>query len=93
MAQFCLTMQNRGLKHHLFKYDTVFLGGKIDRGHHENIPQKAMDETAAFDDAVAKALELTSEEDTLILVTADHSHVFTFAGYGANNHDILGKQN
>ena len=71
-------------------YDSI--GGKIDRAHHANLAQKAMDETAALDDAVAKALEMTSEEDTLILTTADHSHVFTFAGYGANNHDILGRQ-
>ena len=52
---------------------------------------KALGDTVALDDAVLRAVQMTDEEDTLILTTADHSHVFTFAGYGANNHDILGK--
>jgi alkaline phosphatase len=29
-----------------------------------------------FDSAVDKADKLTSEQDTMILVTADHSHLF-----------------
>lgn len=41
--------------------------------------------------AVEKALEMTDEKDTLIIVTADHSHVFTMGGYNSINNDILGK--
>ena len=34
-----------------------------------------------MEEALGKALELTSADDTLILVTADHSHTFALAGY------------
>ena len=40
--------------------------------------------------AVRKAMEMTSDQDTLIIVTADHSHVFTLAGYPHRGNDILG---
>jgi alkaline phosphatase len=34
-----------------------------------------LNDFAIFDDAIGKALNITNEEDTLITVTADHSHV------------------
>ena len=43
--------------------------------------QKALTEGVAMEAALSKALELTSADDTLILVTADHSHTFALAGY------------
>uniref|UniRef100_A0A9L0J7C5 Alkaline phosphatase n=1 Tax=Equus asinus TaxID=9793 RepID=A0A9L0J7C5_EQUAS len=55
-------------------------GGRIDHGHHATM----------FDDAIDKASQLTSEEDTLTLVTADHSHVFSFGGYTLRGSSILG---
>ena len=51
----------------------------------------ALTDTVMFDNAIAKANELTSELDTLILATADHSHVFTFGGYTLRGTSIFGK--
>ena len=47
-------------------------------------------ETIAMEEAVSKAMELTNEEDTLVIVTADHSHVLTLGGYPSKNNPILG---
>lgn len=50
----------------------------------------ALHEAVALDDAVARALELTNEQETLTIVTADHSHAFTFNGYPFRGNSILG---
>lgn len=44
-----------------------------------------------FDSAINKADKLTREQDTMILVTADHSHVFTFGGYTHRGTSIFGR--
>lgn len=66
-------------------------GGRIDHAHHKSIAKSALGETVAFDEAVQEAIEGTDEENTLIVVTADHSHVFNIAGYPKRGNDILGK--
>ncbi|WP_440904934.1 alkaline phosphatase [Catenovulum sp. SX2] len=65
--------------------------GRIDHGHHAGNAYNALEDTIELSEAVAKAVELTSSEDTLIIVTADHSHVFTIAGYPKRGNPILGK--
>lgn len=65
-------------------------GGKIDHGNHETKAYKALDETIEFHKAVASARDLTSSKDTLIIVTADHSHTLSFSGYPNRGNDILG---
>ncbi|MCS6926475.1 MAG: alkaline phosphatase [Candidatus Binatia bacterium] len=66
-------------------------GGRIDHAHHAGNAYRALTETIEFARAVQVAMEKTSPEDTLIIVTADHSHVFTIAGYPKRGNPILGK--
>ena len=66
-------------------------GGRIDHAHHAGRASDAIQDTIAMEEAVAKAMELTNEEDTLVIVTSDHSHTMMFAGYPARGNPILGK--
>ncbi len=66
-------------------------GGRIDHAHHAGNAARALEDALAMADAVKVADDLTDERDTTILVTADHSHVFTIGGYPARGNDILGK--
>ncbi|XP_015686118.1 alkaline phosphatase, tissue-nonspecific isozyme-like, partial [Protobothrops mucrosquamatus] len=65
-------------------------GGRIDHGHHEGKAKQALHETVEMDRAIGEAGILTSSEDTLTVVTADHSHVFTFGGYTTRGNSIFG---
>ncbi|NP_001014375.1 alkaline phosphatase, intestinal, tandem duplicate 1 precursor [Danio rerio] len=65
-------------------------GGRIDHGHHDGVAKLALTETIMFDRAIQRASELTSESDTLTVVTADHSHVFTFGGKTPRGNPIFG---
>lgn len=67
--------------------------GRIDHGHHGSEAKRALTEAVEFDNAIARAAELTSEMDTLSVVTADHSHVFAFGGYSERGNPVLGKDN
>jgi len=57
------------------------IGGQIDMAHHDTKTRKSLEETAEFANAVNRAQQLTNVSDTLIVVTADHSHTMTIAGY------------
>jgi alkaline phosphatase len=65
-------------------------GGCIDHGHHIGNAYRALTDTIAFSDAVRMATTMTRASDTLIMVTADHSHVLTISGYPARGNPILG---
>jgi alkaline phosphatase len=65
--------------------------GRIDHSHHAGSAYGALTDTIAFSDAIAIADEMTNDSDTLIVVTADHGHVFTIAGYPKRGNPILGK--
>ncbi|XP_046893013.1 alkaline phosphatase, intestinal, tandem duplicate 1 isoform X2 [Hypomesus transpacificus] len=65
-------------------------GGRIDHGHHDGIAKLALTETVMFDQAIRRASRLTKESDTLTVVTADHSHVFTFGGNTQRGNPIFG---
>ncbi|XP_064928901.1 intestinal-type alkaline phosphatase [Columba livia] len=65
-------------------------GGRIDHGHHEGAAQKALTDAVAFDRAIERAGIVTDEAETLTVVTADHSHVFSFGGYTLRGSSIFG---
>jgi len=65
-------------------------GGRIDHGHHAGNAQRALGETIEFAKAVSVALEKTKSSDTLIVVTADHSHTLSISGYPKRGNPILG---
>lgn len=65
-------------------------GGLIDWAHHKNRAHLALDETVMLSKAVKRAMELTSRDDTLIVVTSDHSHTMTLNGYPYRGSDIFG---
>ncbi|XP_043919095.1 alkaline phosphatase, tissue-nonspecific isozyme [Protopterus annectens] len=65
-------------------------GGRIDHGHHEGKAKQALHEAVEMDNAISKADTLTSTNDTLTVVTADHSHVFTIGGYTPRGNPIFG---
>ncbi|XP_055594225.1 alkaline phosphatase 4-like [Uranotaenia lowii] len=71
-------------------YVLLVEGGRIDHGHHQNNPKLALMEVVELDRAVEKALGMVDLEDTLVIVTADHSHAMTFNGYPDRGNDILG---
>jgi len=65
-------------------------GGKIDWACHANDARASIDDTLAFDAAIAEALEFYADhpQDTLIVVTADHECgglTIGFAGTGYEN--------
>ncbi|NXX37641.1 PPBI1 phosphatase, partial [Nicator chloris] len=68
----------------------LFVEDEIDHGHHSGRAKQALMEAVMLDRAVARAGELTSPADTLTVVTADHSHVFTFGGSTPRGNSIFG---
>lgn len=65
-------------------------GGRIDHGHHATEARTAIDETIEFQKAVQAVVDKVNLEETLIVVTADHGHVFTISGYPHRGNDIFG---
>jgi len=65
-------------------------GGRVDHANHANNAHRMLTDGVAFADAVRIADEMTDDAETLIVVTADHSHVLTLAGYTKLGSPILG---
>lgn len=65
--------------------------GRIDHAHHAGNAYNALEDTIELSKAVKTAIESTYVANTLIIVTADHGHVFTMAGYPKRGNPILGK--
>ena len=71
-------------------YYLMVESGRIDHGHHAGQAGYALEEADEFANAIQYAMDNTDPDETLILVTADHSHVFTIAGYPRRGNPILG---
>ncbi|TVP12352.1 alkaline phosphatase [Shewanella sp. KCT] len=71
-------------------YLLIVESGRIDHGHHAGNAKRALADAVELSNAVKAAVENTDPDETLILVTADHSHVFTIAGYPKRGNPILG---
>nr|XP_021198953.2 membrane-bound alkaline phosphatase isoform X2 [Helicoverpa armigera] len=86
MVEVAIKMLSRSTK----GYFLFVEGGRIDHAHHDSLAHLALDETVEYSKAVKKARSLTSEKDTLIVVSSDHAHTMTVAGYPSRGNDILG---
>ncbi|CAG0894800.1 unnamed protein product [Darwinula stevensoni] len=67
-------------------------GARIDHALHDTMAKKSLEDVLAMEEAVDAAMEeLGSElDETLVVVTADHSHVMTINGYPKRGNPILG---
>lgn len=87
MTEKALSILSRNPKGYLLLVEA----GRIDHAHHFGNAYRALVDTIALSDAVRVAMEQTSPKETLIVVTADHGHVLTIAGYPTRGNPILGK--
>lgn len=71
-------------------YVLLVEGGRIDHAHHGGNARRALEDAIALDLAVKAALDMTDRNDTLVLVTSDHSHTFAISGYPGRGNPILG---
>ncbi|PCE33097.1 alkaline phosphatase [Burkholderia ubonensis] len=70
-------------------YFLMVEGGRIDHALHGTNAKRALEDTAAFDDAIRVALSKVDLSNTLIVVTADHDHTMTINGYSKRGNPIL----
>ncbi|MEY4965641.1 MAG: hypothetical protein RL274_1224 [Pseudomonadota bacterium] len=71
-------------------YILLVEGGRVDHGHHAGNAKRALEDAVALDGAVRAALDMVNLKDTLVLVTADHSHTLVMSGYPIRGNPILG---
>lgn len=71
-------------------YFLLVEAGRIDHAHHGGNAFRALKDTQAYSEAVRVAREMSSDDDTLIIVTADHGHTMAISGYSKRGADILG---
>jgi alkaline phosphatase len=62
-------------------YFLMVEGGRIDHAHHDGNGFRALHDTQELDQAIGAAAQAVDLRDTLIIVSADHSHAFNIVGY------------
>ncbi|MGH9932389.1 MAG: alkaline phosphatase [Pyrinomonadaceae bacterium] len=71
-------------------YFLMVEAGRIDHGHHQSNAFRALTDTIELSNAVRTAVGKVNLDETLIVVTADHSHTLTMQGYTLRGNNILG---
>jgi len=71
-------------------YFLMVEGGRVDHAHHGVNAHRALTDAVALHEAVQAAANKVDLNETLIIVTADHSHTLTISGYPVRNNPILG---
>lgn len=71
-------------------YFLMVESGRIDHAHHDGNAFRALKDTIELSNAVRTAENKVNLKDTLIIVTADHSHTLVISGYPARGNNILG---
>ncbi len=84
------TKANQMLSKNRKGYVLMVEAGRIDHAHHGGNARRALQDTVALNQALKAAMDAVNMRDTLIVVTSDHSHAFTMAGYPERGNPILG---
>ncbi len=71
-------------------YVLLIAGGRIDHASHESNAYRTLSDGVAMNEAVKAVLGKVNLEETLIVVTGDHSHTLTISGYAKRGNPILG---
>ena len=71
-------------------YFLMVEAGRIDHAHHYGNAFRALTDAAELSNAVRAALSKVNLDETLIIVTADHSHTLFIQGYPIRGNNILG---
>lgn len=78
------------LKNNNRGYFLMVEAGRIDHASHAGNAYRTFKDTVALSDAVRETMKKVNMNETLIIVTADHSHTLTIAGYPKRGNPILG---
>lgn len=62
------------MKQFKLKYSNNLPTLHIDHAHHQNHARFALEEFVEFERAIQQAKDMTSSDETLIIVTSDHAH-------------------
>ena len=71
-------------------YFLMIEGGRIDHGSHNNNAYRTLTDAVAFNEAIKAVMAKVNTDETLVIVTADHSHTLTISGYPDRDTPILG---
>ena len=71
-------------------YVLLVEGGRVDHGSHAGNAFRTLSDAAALHEAVKAIVAKVDLDETLIVVTGDHSHTLTIAGYAKRGNPILG---